>query len=476
MTRGKGEGSWRTRPDGRLEYALPIGRTARGNTRRKSFYGASKKEILAQVESWRKTTFKQGALEPTGETLNEFFVRYLEHRHRVQGKISAFTRQDYAWRYDKYIAPNLGHLRLHKLDPAGVMEWQTKLIADGLGNRSLEYAHVLLKACLEFALQLRLIGFNPAASVPSPRHSKTEKRSYTKAETRAYLEVASTHRLEALFLLLFTTGLRRSEVLGLRWEDIDSLHLEINVRSRLRWKRGGGFDVDAPKTENSRRTIPIAGDVLVTLERWKRQQCLERQHAAGYWQDLGLVFTAEDGAPLYPTVLTKAHQWIAAQAGVRQLTIHELRHTFTSLARASGVDLKVISQTLGHATAAFTADFYQHTFDEQKRSVVRSRHDLIGEPINAKPVLLEKSLLEWTALVEWLERRPGQAQAHSKLPKRFLSLLSLERSDERQWVALIGKVRGKGWVLVPDYRARLEQLCADVSSAVNLRSGGENPL
>lgn len=458
MSRTKGEGSWRTRTDGRIEYALPIGRTANGNTKRKSFYGTSKKEILKQVETWRKTHLEHGLLEPNRFTLNEFFARHLEHREVVQKRISALTREDYELQYARYIRSNLGNIKLMDLKPTEISDWQTGLAKRHLSSRTISYAYRILKSCLEFATRLRLIPFNPASGVPAPSQERTEKQAYTRDEARAYLEAARSHRLEALFLLVLTTGLRRSEVFGLRWEDVDFETLEIRVRQRLRWIRGGGFNVGPPKTKRSRRTIPISTDTAQALLRWREQQQLERSHAGTDWIEHGLVFTSQGGNPLHPSTLTKAHDFIIAKAKIRRLTVHELRHSFTSLARAAGVDLKVISEILGHATVAFTADFYQHTFEEMRREVARTAQELTG--LSSEPVvpITPERLELWHGLVGWLEQRPEQAAHRSQAPLRYRMLLEDANLQEREAVGLIGHVRSLGWCLRPDYLERLKTL------------------
>jgi integrase len=458
MTRTKGEGSWRTRSDGRIEYALPIGRTANGNTKRKSFYGTSKKEILGQVEAWRKTHLEHGVLEPNRFTVNEFFARHLEHREVVQKRISALTRKDYEFQYDRNIRSSLGHFKLTELTPTHISDWQTNLANRHLGARTLQYAYRILKSCLEFATKLRLIPFNPASGVPAPTVEHSEKQAYTRDEARTYLEAARLHRLAALFLLVLTTGLRRSEIFGLRWEDVDFDRLEIRIRQRIRWVRGGGFNVGQPKTKRSRRTIPISTDTAQALLRWREQQQLERSHAGSDWLEHGLVFTSQGGNPLHPSTLTKAHDFIIAKADIRRLTVHELRHSFTSLARAAGVDLKVISEILGHATVAFTADFYQHTFEEMRREVARTAQELTGLSSETPTPLTPERLELWRGLVGWLEQRPEQAAHRSQVPFRYRMLLEDSNLQERQAIKLVAHVRSLGWCLRPDHLERLKVL------------------
>ena len=458
MTRVKGEGSWRTRKDGRLEYAIPIGKTATGHTKRQSFYGTSKKEIMAQVQTWRKVQLDPGKVKPTALTLDDLFARHLEHREKIQGRITALTRQDYQKQYERHIAPALGQMRLSDLCPTDIANWQTGLLKVNVGGRTLEYTHRILKAALEFAVQLRLIAVNPAATVPSPQKVRSEKQSFTRDEARAYLEAAAGLRFSALFVLVLTTGLRRSEVLGLRWEDVDAATLEIRVRQRIRWKAGGGFDVGEPKTKRSRRTIPISKGVMVGLEQHREQQALERSQAGENWHELGLVFTSREGNPLHATTLADQHEGIIKRAGIKRLTFHELRHSFTSLARAAGVDLKVISDILGHHSAAFTMDFYQHIFEDQRREVARSAEELTGAK-PAEPIRLSQERLElWRDYCTWLGSQPNRTCFASRTARRFKCLLEPEAHRERDHVRLVIEVYKTGWQLRAGHLERLAEL------------------
>lgn len=477
----KGQGSWRKRDDGRYEYALPIGKTRTGNTRRVSFYGRTKKEAFAKYERWRKTQLIGDLLEPSHLTLEEFFAQHLEHLEKVQGKISSLTRVDYAAQFRRHIRPILGAVRLSDLKPTDIANWQIALIDQKLGSRTLEYTYRILKAALEFAAKLKMISTNPAAGIPAPKKVKPQKQSYTKNEARAYLDAAAGFRFESLFLLVLTTGIRRSEVIGLRWQDVDADRLEIHIRQRIRWKAGGGFDIDVPKTARSRRSIPISRDIATALEQWREQQAFQCDYASGRWTDHGLVFTSRYGNPLHSATLAAMHEAIIVRAGIKRLTFHELRHSFTSLARAAGVDPKALSEVLGHHSVAFTMDFYQHLFEDQRREVARSAEELTGARRAEPFALSEDRIALWAKFAHWLAQQPDQAAYQSKTPLSFRVLLDRATSLEREVVGLVGEVIGAGWTLRPDYGERITQLERKVAEnrnadipAVNLRSNLEN--
>jgi integrase len=458
MDRIKGEGSWRKRSDGRYEYAVPTGKTHNGHTRRKSFYGRTKKDAFAKYEQWTKNRFVGKSFDQTKLTLNAFFTQHLDHLEKVQRRISNLTRVDYEAQFRRHISPYLGHVQLSDIKPANIVQWQADLIEAGLGPRTLEYTYKILKAAFESATKLRLISENPSDSVPAPKKIKPIKQSYTKVEARDYLRAATGLRLEALFLLVLTTGIRRSEVLGLRWQDLDFDRMEVRVRQRIRWKAGGGFDIDVPKTLRSRRTIPISTTIRTALERLREEQVLQRIHAGENWKEHELMFTSRYGNPLHSSTLTAMHEAIIKRAGIKRLTFHELRHSFTSLARAAGVDLKAISDILGHHSVAFTMDFYQHLFEDQLQAVARSADELVGALL-AEPVKMTKARLAlWQAYAAWLETQPNTSAYLSKTPARFRTLLEQSAAFEREYVAVIGAVVGAGWTLLPNASSRFLEL------------------
>lgn len=166
-------------------------------------------------------------------------------------------------------------------------------------------------------------------------------------------------RLAVLYLLLLVTGMRRGEAIGLRWEDVDLDRQALHVDQQITEVRGKSV-VDTPKTKRGARLVPIDPATTAILRTHRDRQLAERAAWAAGWHDSRLVFTREDGTPLRPEYATRHFQSLAARAGPPRIRLHDLRHTNASLALDAGVDLKVVSDRLGHSQIAVTADLYTH--------------------------------------------------------------------------------------------------------------------
>jgi integrase len=220
VTRGKGEGSPRRRKDGRWEHAITIGATKSGNPKRVSFYGATRKEASAKamkaLAERRTGTFTPS--DPT--TVADLFARWLEFR-TTNRKLKQTTAHSYAWIARHYLLPRLGDMRVTALTPLHLERLQASLAREGLSPRTIRYARSLLSSALKQAMRWGLIHRNVVDFVETPRVTRPKRRVWQPEEAHRFFEAARNERLHALFHLALVTGLRRGELLGLRWQDLD---------------------------------------------------------------------------------------------------------------------------------------------------------------------------------------------------------------------------------------------------------------
>ncbi|WP_130491636.1 site-specific integrase [Motilibacter rhizosphaerae] len=215
--------------------------------------------------------------------------------------------------------------------------------------------------------------YNPAAHIELAAENPRRPRPWTAQESRDFLRAIELDRLHALYQLLLVTGMRRGEATGLRWADLDLDGGALFVVQQITEVRGQLL-VGSPKTKRGSRVVPLDPGTVERLRQHERQQQLERTAWGAAWQDHGLVFTREDGRPLRPEYVTRHFQRLAEEAGLPVIRLHDLRHTNASLALAAGIDIKVVSDRLGHSTTAITADLYTHV----DRGVGRSAADRIA--------------------------------------------------------------------------------------------------
>jgi integrase len=207
-----------------------------------------------------------------------------------------------------------------------------------------------------------LVTRNVAAlrSARPPKLERVERGVWSPEDLRSFLEAMEADRLAALWLLLATTGLRRSEALDLPWRAIDLESGQLTIVQKLVTIAGKPTIRLGAKSPAGRRSIALDPATVAALKAHRERQLEERRARGEAWQDHGLVFTREDGTPLRPTQLTRMFSRLVRQVGLPNLTLHGLRHTYATASLQAGVDVKVVSQRLGHANTAITSDLYQH--------------------------------------------------------------------------------------------------------------------
>jgi len=239
--------------------------------------------------------------------------------------------------------------------------------------------HLIIRGALNDAVTRRLVNRNVALVAHSPKLRsipKVEPQAWNAQQLQAFLQAAAGHRLFPAFWMLAATGMRRSELLGLRWDDVDFKTSRVSVNRglvavgyELRESRG--------KTSNSRRAIDLDPTTIKVMKAWRDWQRAE-QEAAGVESD-GWVFTNSDGKPVHPHSISQTFERIANRAGVPRVRLHDVRHTHGTLLIKAGVPVKVVSERLGHGNPAFTIDTYQHVLPGMQAEAARTIEKLLNE-------------------------------------------------------------------------------------------------
>ncbi len=325
-----------------------------------------------------------GHVEPTRMTL----AQYVEGQWLPSLRLKPATVQGYRDQMRYYVLPHLGHVRLRDLTGGDVTRLYAELRANGrrkgpggLSESSLSKAHVALSKCLGDAVEEGLLARSPMLKLPKrvrpSQERREEMRVWSSEEIGRFLDHAAGDRLYALFRLTLATGLRRSEVAGLRWEDVDLDAGRLSVR-RGRVSVGYVVEEGTPKA-NRARTVGLGADTVSTLRGHRRRQLEERMAWGEAWTDSGLVFTREDGTPLHPQTLRWHLRRLARQAGVPEIRFHDLRHCAATHALANGVPVKVVSEMLGHSSTGITEDVYAHVLPHQQDSAAAVMDTLLGQ-------------------------------------------------------------------------------------------------
>lgn len=367
--RGRGEGGVRRRGDGRWEATIELG-FRDGKRRRKFVTGRTKAEALEALRSEQHRL--ANGLPPTDarRRVADFLSWWADTV--LPDTVSAGSEATYRRLLDLYVVPAVGHLKLATLAPAHVTEMMRamatgELSATGrpLSPQTQSAARKVLGRALRRAEQEGLVIRNAAMLADGPRVPRHEGRSLTRNEARALLVAIEQDRLAPAFGLQLALGLRRGEVLGLRWSDVDldGASAVIHVRRQLQRRPGKGVVLGELKTAHSRRDITLPTPMASALRRWRTTQATERLSVGASWQGGGddLVFTTPVGTPVDPDNYRHRLSALTRSAGLGHWRTHELRHSAGSLLFDAGVPMKLISELLGHSSERVTSEVYVHT-------------------------------------------------------------------------------------------------------------------
>lgn len=322
--------------------------------------------------------------EPSSEPLGQYLDQWLQTA--AKPKLKAKTFRDYENILPRYVRPALAQRPLAKVTPLDLQALYKEILERGLSARTVRYTHAVVRSALQQAVKWRLLASNSADAVELPKQSRKEIQVLSTEQTRALLKAAQKDRLGALFALAVTAGPRPSEYLALKWTDLDMQTGTVRVVRSLDWLHGGGWEFTDTKRPRSRRTIKLQNNVIAALQNHREGQDAQRREAGNRWTENGLLFTTRTGSPL-------DERNVAQQDFVRVLKaanlpttfrLYDLRHTAATLALAAGVQPKVVSEMLGHASAAFTLDVYSHVLPHMQESAAAQVEALLMPPKRKK--------------------------------------------------------------------------------------------
>lgn len=365
--RGHGEGTIRQRADKDLWEGMYSYRDATGKLKRRSVYGKTQREAGEKLRAALRTVDQGDAPLTDRQTVAQFLDRWLTDVARP--KLRPSTYASYRQKVRLYIVPALGRHQLAKLMPQQVQAMMNGMAEQGLSPRSAQYARAILRRALNQALKWGLVTKNAAALTDAPRVERHEMQALNPVQARTFLDVVRGDRLEALYAVALSLGLRQGEALGLRWQDVDLDAGSLHVRSSLQWLSGEGPKLVEPKTRQSRRSLPLTPGLVAQLRAHRQRERLERLAAGEHWQgeEWGLVFPNTRGGPLSKHTLTGQYKRHLQRAGMPPLRFHDLRHSCASLLVAQGVHPRIVMEILGHSTITLTMNTYSHVLPQNQR-------------------------------------------------------------------------------------------------------------
>lgn len=378
--RGNGAGSvYRRKSDGKWTGSITL-----EDGKRKVFYGKTKKEVEDKVND---AVYEQrrGMLATGPDTrLQEYLESWLEDTHKPVVRLTTYI--NYRKLVNNYLIPGLGKVHLQKLTPQQVQAFYSKKVKEGLSPKTVNNIHGLLHKALDNAVRWNLVPRNVCDAVTPPRIPHKEKTVLTPEQAHKLLEQVKAHRLEALLTLALTTGMRRGELLGLHWQDINFEGCSLRVNRAVSYTKSHGFIETEPKTAKSRRTIMLPVFVIEVLLKHRSQQEDQRREAGGAWIERGLVFTNAEGNYLNESSMLKTFKRLLEKCGLPRMRFHDLRHSAATILFSWGTHPKVVQEILGHSQISMTLDVYSHMLPSMQEDVTKRWDDDFGAsvPVSTK--------------------------------------------------------------------------------------------
>lgn len=410
-SRANGDGTVYQRKDGRWEAAGYV--LAPGNTRKRvRVYGITRKEALSKLTEKIAVSNRGVPVVSAQGSLAAYLTYWLENVAVHQLRETTHTR--YTACVNQYLIPGLGKKKLAKLTAKDIRSWLNGLrtvcqcCARGIDARrkpdaqadrqprccaigkccrkhlsplTLAYIHSVLKSALEHAVREEEIPRNVARNVRTGTPRPRRFNPLTANEARTFLTTSQGHRLHALFELALRTGLRKGELLGLRWEDLDLDAGTATIRRTLQRTRTGGLTTLPTKSISSERRIALPGACVASLREHRARQAWEKQQASAQWVDNDFVFTRPDGHPIEPATLTRHFNAMLRRSHLRAIRFHDLRHSTATLLLEQGVELVVIKELLGHAHIGVTATVYAHVRLRLQRDAIDVLSRTLGRAV-----------------------------------------------------------------------------------------------
>lgn len=350
----RGSGQATKRKDGRWQASYVT-----NDGKRLYFYGdtqteANKKKRQAEIEDER-------GMLATGPDM--LLSAYLENWLETVKKppiVRLSTYDKYKWYLKKYINPVLGHIRLRLLSPQHVQSFYSQKLDEGLSPGTVRNLHLVLHSAMKNAVKWNLVSRNVVGLVTRPTRNTYEAQVLTIEQARTLLETAKHHKIWALLVVALATGMRRGELLALRWDDVDFQGGKLFIHRAVSKLNGRGYVEHEPKTKKGRRTIVLPSSVVDVLREHRDYVEQLRRDAGDNWLGLGLVFPNTRGNFIERAKLWHMLNKVVEQAGLPHMRFHDLRHSAATIMLAMGIHPKVVQEILGHSSISVTMDLYSH--------------------------------------------------------------------------------------------------------------------
>ena len=374
--RANGEGNIRKRKDGRWEGRYTAGHDANGKAIYKNVLGKTQAEVKEKLKRAIEENKGLDIVKAGQYTLGQWMDVWFENYAKL--KVRPSSHQTYKGYINNHIRPHVGSIPLSKLTSLDLQKLYKMLLAEGridrieaknqpkgLSAKTVRNINQIISSALNLAKEQKLIYSNPAEACALPKVEHREMKTLPVEQLTSFLREAKETGVYEMYYIELATGLRRGELLGLKWQDIDWKSGIIKVRRQV--ARVDGQIVEAPlKTKNSYRAVTISQQAIEVLKQQKEKTNDE------------YVFPSPNGGPISPDSVNNMLKRVLARAGIPKVRFHDLRHTFATIALQNGVDIKTVSGMLGHFSAGFTLDTYAHVTTAAQKEAAQTMGNILS--------------------------------------------------------------------------------------------------
>ena len=366
--RGNNEGCIYRRKDGRWCAQVSL------NGKRITKYAKTQHEC----RDWVKQTLDKIEHGLTFEGAQLSLERYMQSW--LTGKElsrRSSTVRNYRRYTDLYILPALGKLRLQAIVPAHIRQLYLRLQMEGKGARTIQLVHVTLRCAFAQAVKEGLIGHSPLDAVERPKVETKQFQIFTEEQARKFMMTAKGHPYEALFYLALTTGMRKGEILGLKWSDVDWEKSMLRVERQLQQVSFNGGALAPTKTKSGRRQIKLGKGLQAMLELHRQRQQTQKLLAGDRWKENGMIFTTSIGTYIDQTKVSREFKRILREADLPDIRFHDLRHTSLSFLLDRGTPVNTVQNRAGHSKASITTDIYGHSMAHSQDEAAEDIEEIV---------------------------------------------------------------------------------------------------
>jgi len=375
--RSNGEGNIRKRKDGRWEGRYTAGiNPENGKQIFKNVLGKTQAEVKEKLKKALTDSQKLDLAKQGKYTVGTWMDAWFENVAKI--KVRPSSHQTYRGYIDNHIKPNIGNIPLENLTTMELQKLYRKLLTSGrverieakkqpkgLSAKTVRNINQVISSAMDLAVAQKIILENPTNACSLPRVEHKEMQTISAEQLQSFLEEAKRSGVYEMYYIELSTGLRRGELLGLKWEDVDMKQGIIRVRRQV--SRIDGKIVEAPlKTKNSYRAVTISPQAIEVLKAQKEKTNDE------------YVFPSPNGGPISPDSVNNMLHRVLDRAGIPRVRFHDMRHTFATLALQNGVDIKTVSGMLGHFSAGFTLDTYAHVTTAAQKEAAQTMGNVLS--------------------------------------------------------------------------------------------------